>query len=349
MDMADGRRHGAKLASLFVGLATSSLLAAVVPAQSGSLAEYGAGVEEKDGKPFRVQLTDRFDTAGFSLLAGSATIEEIDARFCKQLGDADLASFSELTNLRKLYLPSGVGDRGMQYLQGLRQLEVLHLGDANITAAGMAHLRRLTNLVDLGLWRCTKITDDGFQHLRGMTRLKRLDLRRCELLTDRCLKHVKHLNSLESLDFSVIPGITDEALRHVARLRKLKALGTTRTAITNLAPLRQLTELENLNVPEAIDDAQLVHLETLTKLRRLSLEVTNVTDDGMAHLRNLKQLTWLDVHKTNVSDSCLHHLQRLLNLRYLQLQETHVSRTGLRQIQAALPRCEIIPPWHTAG
>jgi hypothetical protein len=32
MDMADGCRHGAKLASLFVRLATSSLLAPAVPA-----------------------------------------------------------------------------------------------------------------------------------------------------------------------------------------------------------------------------------------------------------------------------------------------------------------------------
>ncbi|MHC4401607.1 MAG: hypothetical protein ACYTG0_18200 [Planctomycetota bacterium] len=71
-------------------------------------------MEEKDGKLFRVQLTDRFDTAGISLLAGSATIEEIDARFCKQLRDADLTSFSELTNLKKLYLPSCVGDQGVQ-------------------------------------------------------------------------------------------------------------------------------------------------------------------------------------------------------------------------------------------
>ena len=63
----------------------------------------------------------------------------------------------------------------------------------------------------------------------------------------------------------------------------------------------------------------------------------------------MKQLTWLDVHKTKISDSCLGHLQGLPKLRYLQLQATRVSKEGLRQIQAALPQCEVIPPWHTAG
>jgi len=324
-------------------------LAPAALAQPKSLAEYGAGVDVRDARPFRVQLTDQFDTAGLSLLAKSTTIEELDARFYKRLRDADLVSFSELTALKKLYLPPGVGDEGVQYLQGLTQLEVLHFSDANITAAGMAHLKRLTNLADLGLWRCTKITDDGFEHLRGMTRLKRLDLRRCKLLTDRCLTQVKHLASLESLDFSVIPGITNEGLRQIAGLSKLKTLGTTRTAITDLSPLRNLTELESLNVPATIGDHQLRHLESLTKLRRLSLETTQITDDGVAHLRNLKQLVWLDIHKTNITDSCLHHLMGLPKLRYLQLQATRVSKTGFQQIEAALPECETIPPWHGGG
>ena len=314
-----------------------------------SLSEYGAEVVLKNGKPFRVNLIKRFDPAGLRLLDGSTTIEELHAVYCCELSDADLVHFSEIVNLKKLYLPPKVGDEGLQYVQGLTKLEVLHLNDGLFTSGGMGHLKRLTNLTDLSLWRCTSITDDGFEHLHEMKRLKRLDLRRCIQITDRALEHIKDLTEIESLDFSVVPGITNDGLRNIQNLKELRNLGTTRTGITDLLPLRELSKLESLNVPASIDDAQIAHLENLKQLKRLSLECCQITDDAIAHLRNMGDLEWLDIHKTRITDSCLLHLRGLKKLRYLQLQATKISEHGVRQTQTSLPKCEIIPPNHTAG
>ena len=82
---------------------------------------------------------------------------------CRKLSDADLVHFSELVNLKKLYMPPNIGDEGLKYVQGLTKLEVLYLNDGRFSANGMSHLKRLTNLVDLSFWRCTKIRDAGFE------------------------------------------------------------------------------------------------------------------------------------------------------------------------------------------
>jgi Leucine-rich repeat (LRR) protein len=126
-------------------------------------------------------------------------------------------------------------------------------------------------------------------------------------------------------------------------------LGATRTGIRNLEPLKHLTQLESLSVPEQIDDAQIAHIETLTNLKTLNLECTQITDDAVAHLRNMKRLERLDIHKTKVSDASLTYLRGLTKLRYLQLQATKVTDKGFLQFKAALPDCEIIPPDHPAG
>ncbi|MBC8875649.1 MAG: hypothetical protein H8E44_39995 [Planctomycetes bacterium] len=318
-------------------------------ADLAALRALGAEVAERDGKPYQVNLSDRTDLAALELVGELRDLKVLYLVHCRQLTDEHLMVCRKLRKLRKLYLPAQIGDAGMRHLDVLTKLQVLHLADAQITDRGLSYIKEMSRLKELSLWRCQQISDAGLEHLKVLNGLRSLDLRRCPQLTDRGLEHIKGLTRLEHLDFSVVPEITTAGLQHIQGLTGLKRLGATRTGIRDLAPLKHLTQLESLSVPEEIDDAQIAHLETLTNLNCLILECTQITDDAVAHLRNMTRLERLDIHKTKVSDASITYLMGLTKLRYLQLQGTKVTDNGLLQLKAALPKCEIIPPDHPAG
>ena len=63
-------------------------------------------------------------------------------------------------------------------------MQTLNLrGCEKIADAGLAHLKRLTNLQNLDLMG-TQITDAGLVHLKGMTNLQDLNLYGCPNITD---------------------------------------------------------------------------------------------------------------------------------------------------------------------
>ena len=62
------------------------------------------------------------------------------------------------------------------HLKGLTNLSSLELRHTQVTDAGLAHLKGLTNL---GVSpRSTRVTDAGLAHLKGLTNLSGVDLGR---------------------------------------------------------------------------------------------------------------------------------------------------------------------------
>ena len=61
-----------------------------------------------------------------------------------------------------------------------------------------------------------------------------------------------------------------------------------------------------------------MHLKALTKLKRLDLENTQVTDAGLVHLKGMT------------------------NLKRLYLDNTQVTDEGVKKLQQVLPNCRII-------
>lgn len=94
-----------------------------------------------------------------------------------------------------------------------------------------------------------------------------------------------------------------------------------------------LTQLRCLNVSFPIKDADLVHIEGLTKLQDLDLGGCPITDAGLAHLKALTQLQYLGIWSTNVSDGGLQHLNTLTQLRWLNLSHTQVTDAGLERLR----------------
>ena len=56
----------------------------------------------------------------------------------------------------------------------------------------------------------------------------------------------------------------------------------------------------------------------MTKLQRLELSVSKITDAGLVHLKGLTKLNYLRIYGTKVTDA------------------------GVRKLQAPLPKCKIV-------
>jgi len=93
-----------------------------------------------------------------------------------------------------------------------------------------------------------------------------------------------------------------------------------------------LTQLRRLNVSFPIKDADLVHIEGLTKLQWLDLGGCPISDAGLEHLKALTELEYLGIWSTNVSDAGLEHLKTLTQLRSLNLLGTQVTHAGLERL-----------------
>ena len=92
-----------------------------------------------------------------------------------------------------------------------------------------------------------------------------------------------------------------------------------------------------------VTDAGLVHLEGMTRLKRLNLYGTKITDSGLAHLEGLTQLQTLDLAYTTITDAGLVHLKGLTQLKSLSFQGTQVTDAGLVHLKG-LTRLETLNP-----
>lgn len=98
------------------------------------------------------------------------------------------------------------------------------------------------------------------------------------------------------------------------------------------------------------NDSHLVHLESLTELRKLELKndckSSHLTDKGLIHLRKLTKLEYLHLGDSGggpgITDSGLVHLKGLTNLRVLVLGNNRgVTEAGLKDLQKSLPQVTI--------
>jgi hypothetical protein len=137
---------------------------------------------------------------------------------------------------------------------------------AQLTDAGLAHLKDLGQLQGLELTGCKKVTDAGLALLAALTALEHLTLRWCAVITDTGLARLKPLTALRHLDLMGCGEVTDAGLAHMRGFARLTHL--------------------DLTWCEQITDAGLARLTKLAHLRHLSLcNCPRLTDAGVAKLK----------------------------------------------------------------
>jgi len=133
-------------------------------------------------------------------------------------------------------------------------------------------------------------------------------------------------------------------LEHLRGLPNLTELNLSDTTVTDaeLMHLEQLTKLEILELGfTKVTDAGLGHLKRLTNLTDLDLSCTEVTNAGLVDLGQLTKLEVLNLGATVITDAGLEHLEGLTNLEKLDIFGTQVSDEGIKELQQVLPNCEI--------
>lgn len=136
-----------------------------------------------------------------------------------------------------------------------------------------------------------------------------LDLRRIKLYRNTTLlRHVQLLTGLRRLCLSA----TDPTDVHAAELTALPQLqefdlaygGITNRGMQHVQKLGNLRTLI-LTSNRSIGGAGVAHLEALTALETLDLELTRVGDEGVAHLTGLSHLQRLALGHTRITDKGL--------------------------------------------
>ncbi len=85
--------------------------------------------------------------------------------------------------------------------------------------------------------------------------------------------------------------------------------------------------------PRQLEPTEFELLATRKELKRLSLQNTGITDEGLVYTKDLAQLEFLDLTGTKVTDAGLVHLKGLTKLRVLRLKWTRISGSGLTHLQ----------------
>ncbi len=148
----------------------------------------------------------------------------------------------------------------------LTQLEQLDLSSNLIPDETLSYLRGLTQLLELNLSGCTRISLSGIQHLSALLpQLQVLNLSGCNVVDFMAAMYLARFTQLRELNLSDCISVRWQFLEQLAKLPQLQVL--------------------DISNNQAVDDTDLRTLERCTQLRRLDVRGTHVTSAGIAALQ----------------------------------------------------------------
>lgn len=227
------------------------------------------------------------------------------------ISDEGMAHLAGLTKMRFLNLrDKKITDKGMAYLAGMKNLETLELNEVACSNEGLAHIKDCVKLKKLHLFR-TKVTDDGMEYLTNMTEMEDLKFRQSPVRGEQ-MEKLKGMTKLKELDVSETPFV-DDGVAVVATFENLESLNLWNTFITDdgLAPISNLKKLKELDLQNcALTDAGVKHLEGMTSLTSLSLkENSSISDESIPVLNTLTNLKKLTLNFTQIYDEGVEKLK----------------------------------------
>lgn len=159
-------------------------------------------------KQLTIEQAASVSDAGFTDLAkGLPHLTYLEIEQGENITDVGLAALQGLHDLERLHLDCPqMTDASLTHVESMQWLESLSLQSNHITDTGLAHLQPLKKLYFLEL-NCP-ITDNGMEHLTGLSGLLRLYCRGAP--SDTARRHIaRALAQITSTDF------IDEPLRYV--------------------------------------------------------------------------------------------------------------------------------------
>ncbi|KAL9178868.1 hypothetical protein ACHAXT_011841 [Thalassiosira profunda] len=317
------------------------------------------GLLQLSGSPLHSLEVAKLDNChgitGRGLLAfsGSHRLHTLSLANCRRLTDEAVVNLAHLGGLTSLNLGGCrcLTDRSLEALAGLVGLRQLDLSQCDlVTDDGLANLHDLKQIEELSLGWCRLITDDGLEILSEQPDrskvLRTLRLARCSL-TDYGLHSLEKLESLEELDLngcvrisSAALGDALEKLLHLTSLDVSYCPGILRSSWQG--KIKALRSLELCY--SGVRDSQLARLRDLPALEELNLDSCIVADWGIAHLVDnnvMPNLTTLDLADTDISDASMAKLAQFKEMRHLSLFYCNISNRGLSML-ASMENLEVL-------
>ncbi|UCE48112.1 MAG: hypothetical protein JSW47_21255, partial [Phycisphaerales bacterium] len=225
-------------------------------------------------------------------------------------------------------------------------IQELDICSQEIADADLVHIKDLTGLESLTfggtcMGPCP-LTGHGLFNLKNMTKLRFLMLD-CTNLTDDNFVHLKSLKALEKLWIHRNRQFTGDGLVHLVNLPSLCELQLYSTPIGNdaLKHVNKLKALEALSLQSTqVTDEGLAHLKDMSSLKELLIP-RQITDDGLVHLKGLTSLEKLIIYSTDITDVGFAHLKNLSSLKSLTLFSPRVTPAAVEQLAKDLPELDI--------
>ena len=160
-----------------------------------------------------------------------------------------------------------------------------------------------SDLQDLNLSGCNRLTNAGFSSLSKLVELESLNLSRCHRLNDAMFEEVAQLENLCCLDISStkfdVPTVASW-LRQMPNLKELYLREATNPKTSGLGELTSLTHLDISCEGGRLTDADFAPLATLTNLKYLNANGSRnyhanvgLTNAGLKHLEGMTSLEFL--------------------------------------------------------
>jgi hypothetical protein len=125
------------------------------------------------------------------------------------------------------------------------------------------------------------------------------------------------------------------------RPQDLQALVVQRTNM-DLPVVSRMTDLHWLLLAGTdIRDWDLASLIGLSKLERLDLTRTRITDIGVIHLAEVISLRDLTLSGPKITDESIPYLLKLRRLKRLDLRSTAITENGIKRMRRGLPNCRV--------
>lgn len=205
-------------------------------------------------------------------------------------GFKDIAHLQELEYLRASFCP--LTDEGISHIVGFRKLNVLYLGDAKFTDAGMKQLGTLEKLEVFTMYGVRRNgpnknepRDETMQVIGNFKNLRELDIAYTDA-GDLTAKAIARL-PLKKLTAYNTP-IGDKGMAELAKL-KLEELhiGGSNMGDKGLEAFAGQTQMKSLQFAYAsgVTDKSVKTLSSLTGLTYLSLFMTSITKQGQEDLK----------------------------------------------------------------
>ena len=175
----------------------------------------------------------------------------------------------------------------------------------------------------------------NLEDIEFVSEMKNLKILEICLNSVENIEPVKDLKKLEELSLWENK-ISDVSA--VSGLNKLERLYLGDNDISDISAVENLKRLKKLNIFCNFKISDLSPLKKLTELEWLSVDNNNITD--ISDLKDLKNLTYLNLRANNISD--VEILKSLKELGNLDISYNNISKTDVEELRAALPDCKII-------